>query len=135
MKKHLTLEFKIASEDSYSVTIIAWNRKEALDQWHWNVYAHIYDKHPLFDNPENAVETLPFHCGATYDKIITTEPAQGIKYDWQRINKTLKIGSDYAHIYDNYDNHPSPFEGIPSGIEADALELIGALECKKKVTG
>jgi hypothetical protein len=40
---------------------------------------------------------------------------------------TKIVGSDYNHIHDNYDNHPSPFERIPFEVLRDAKDLAEAL--------
>ena len=127
--------FTIERNKDFSVTVEGWNDvgfrncdfETPLEKWNWNVYAHIYESHPLFNKVYLALE-LPFHCGATYDQIITHEPAQGIKYDHQKVTKYLKIGSDYAHCDDDYENHPSAFDGIPYFIESDANNLVKSLE-------
>lgn len=117
------VEFKIAVEKTFSVTIKAW---QCMDKWNYNVYANIFEKHELFNDVSKAIG-LPFNGGCTYDEIKTTIPSQGIKYDWQRETKTLVVGSDYNHIHDNCDNHSSPFDRIPHEVLRDAKELVEAL--------
>jgi hypothetical protein len=122
------IEFKIKSTKEFSVVAIGWKSR---DKWNWNIYASIFESHPLFNDVDNA-KNLPFNCGCTFDELITQSPT-GDKSswgDWQKEYKCLKVGSDYAHIYDDYDNHPSPFDGLPDFIERDALELVESLENK-----
>ena len=92
-------------------------------KWYWNVYAYIYNTHPLFDKPSEAVEELPFHCGCTFDKIRTTVP--GVSGSPK--TETLVLGSDYAHMDDSYDSRPSGFGGVPGHILHDANRLVTAL--------
>jgi hypothetical protein len=126
MNYDIKVEFKIKIAKEFSVVVIGWNRS---DKWHWNVYANIFESHPLFSNI-NQAKDLPFNCGCTFDKLITESPTRD-KADWhdfEKEYKTLKVGSDYAHLYDDYDNHPSALDGLPPFIERDALELVEALE-------
>jgi len=125
-KYNTKVEFKIKQGKTFLVTAVGWQYNE---KWNWNIYASIFEAHPLFDDVENAKQ-LPFNCGCTLDKIITDSPTgnQSDWYDFEKEYKTLKLGSDYSHIYDDYDNHPSPFDGLPGFIERDALELVEALE-------
>ena len=123
MKYKATVEFWIAREQTHSVSAKAWHDG---NKWNWNVYAYVFDNHPLYENNE-ALLNLPLHCGCTFDQIWTRQPFE-IKYDFQRVTNTKVVGSDYNHIYDNYDNHPSPFDsGVPYYVERDALELAAAL--------
>ena len=92
----------------------------------WNVYALIYDSHPLFADVQRALN-LPFHWGPTLDKFISEEPAQGIRYDWQKVGKYLKVGSDYQHLHDDEFQQCDPVNGIPHQIRRDAEELVNAL--------
>jgi len=121
----IKVEFKIKSTKDFSVVAIGWKSR---DQWNWNVYANIFESHPLFNDAEKA-KNLPFNCGCTFDKLITESPTKDKSewYDFDREYKTLKVGSDYNHIHDDYDNHPSPFDGLPGFIERDALELVKSL--------
>jgi len=118
-------EFYIARESSFAVTAKSFSYGDC--KWNWNVYAYIFDNHPLYNDVQKAME-LPFNCGVTYDKIRKTSPAQGIRYDFEEETNTLILGSDYAHIYDDYDNHPSPSKGVPVYVESDALHLVSALK-------
>jgi hypothetical protein len=125
MKCNPVIEYKLKQTKQFSVTAKAWL---SGDKWQWNVYAFIYESHPLFSNPEAAINNLPHHCGCTFDKLVTTAPSGGNEYDSSKAVTTLKVGSDYAHLYDDHDNHPSGFDGIPNFIERDMLEMIAALE-------
>ncbi len=118
-----SIEFKIAMEKTFSVTIKAWMN---LDKWAYNVYANIFESHELFNKPDEAM-LLPLNGGCTYDQLKTSVPSTGIQYEWQREVKTLVVGSDYMHIHDEYDNHSSPFEHIPYKVLNDAKELAEAL--------
>jgi hypothetical protein len=129
-------EFTVHEGQDYWVTVKAWpsarydNRMQKTegDRWNWNVYAHFNEKHKLFDNPKRCKSELYFNCGCTFDELKTIEPSDGIIYDWQKVCRIRTYGSDYAHIYDNYDNHPSPAEGIPSYVLSDTQSLIAQLE-------
>lgn len=122
------VEFRIARESTFTVTVKAWLM---ADKWQYNVYALISEKHALFNDVDKAMN-LPFNGGCTYDQIETMTPARGIQYDFQKEYKTLIVGSDYAHMHDNYDNHSSPFEQIPWEVLRDAKELVNALESKEQ---
>jgi len=121
--KH-TIEWFIKSDNkSFGVSAKAWFDGS---RWNWNVYARIYSAHPLFNKPSKA-KNLPFHGGCTFDEIRTSIPSEGIVYEWQKEVKILVVGSDYAHICDDYENHPSGLEGVPCNILSDANELADAL--------
>lgn len=126
-----------ADRETFCVSIKAWHRKGVIglsdDEWTWNIYAHIYESHPLFSDPEKALNTLQFHWGATYEKFITVQEARGNKYDWQKDGKTLKIGNDYAHYEDDYFMACHPKDGIPLTIQQDALCLVGQLIGMKEI--
>lgn len=107
----------------FCVSVRCWKRD---DKFCWNVYACIYEGHPLHGDPEAAMG-LHLHGGATYDKYITTEPSQGIKYDWQKAYRTLKVGSDYQHLYDDWAAICDPSQGIPHQIQSDVRELVEQL--------
>lgn len=124
MKFNPSVEWKLKQHKTFSVTANAWM---SGDKWNWNVYALIYESHPLFNEPGYAIQNLPFHGGCTFDKVITFAQSGGNEYDKRDPVKTLKLGSDYAHLNDDYDNHPSGFDGIPYNIERDAQELFDTL--------
>jgi hypothetical protein len=119
-----TVEFKIVVKKTFSVTIKAW---QFDGKWAWNVYANIFEAHELFNNPGSAMDSLPFHCGCTYDKLKSVGVTGGNKYDNSGSRKVLVLGSDYMHLHDDYDNHPSPFDRIPYNVLNDAKELVEAL--------
>lgn len=120
-----SIEWKVKQSKTFSVIAKAWLFS---DKWNWNVFANIYSNHPLFSKPERAIDTLPFHGGCTYDKRIISKQTGGNNYGTRSVSGILRLGSDYAHIYDDYDNHPSGFDGVPCNILRDANELISALE-------
>lgn len=128
---YVMMEFVMASEVSYSVTAKAYNTKSNPEKWNWSVYAWIRKTHPLFDDPEKAIDKLSFNGGANLDNLITTEPARGIKYDWQTVVKCLKIGADYNHEWDS-ESKSSPFDGLPTSVFNGAQELIKDLESYKE---
>lgn len=113
----------IEKSKTFTVTVHAWHRS---DDFGWNVYATIFENHPLFNNVEAATE-LPFHGGCTYDHLLTDEPAGGINYNWQKVYKALKVGSDYQHYQDDFFMTCNPADGIPWQIQADAKKLVQAL--------
>ena len=115
-------EWIVYQHKTFSVTVRHWMSGE---RHCWNVYAHVFDNHPMFGKVD-ALMGLHFHGGATFDQLITTAPAQGIKYDWQKETKTYKLGSDYAHAWDHYDD-VGPEQGIPPMIRHDAEVLAQEL--------
>ncbi len=136
----VVIEYKIKQEKDFSVIVVGWNdlglgddfsiHGSFVEKWHWNVYANIFQSHPLFDNRDKAMD-LPLHWGCTYDKIITTEPSKGVQNEYERVSKILKVGSDYAHCDDDR-NLPSAFLGIPDYIKNDADRLVQALEAENE---
>jgi len=113
----------------FNVEVVGWESEKG--KWNWNVYAYIFETHKLFAD-QDAWYELPFNCGATLEDRIITGPARGIRYDWQKETETIKLGSDYNHIHDNYDHHPSPADGIPSNIYHDAKVLVESLTTNKE---
>lgn len=123
------LKFALSHEwtfktSTFGIQIRCW---DLSGSWVWNMYALIYDNHPLFLEPERATD-LDFHGGCTYDEKFTQEPARGIKYEWQKARSMLKIGCDYNHYCDTYFNQCGPEDGIPSSIQEDAQRLYRQLE-------
>jgi hypothetical protein len=121
-------EWTVFQGKTCSVQIKAWRSGMG---WGWNVYALIFDGHPLHQNVDAALN-LPFHWGATFDKRIVTSPAQGIQYDWEKVSDCLKIGSDYMHCDDHHEND-DPKDGIPSNILRDAKKLAQELHDRAEV--
>lgn len=115
------------STKTFSVEVKCWKFEADADEWRWNVYANIFNNHPLFSNPTAAIDSLAFHGGCTYDKIKTIEPAQGIRYDFERVYKTLVVGCDYSHYRDSYYELCDPKDGVPGSIMSDVAELIQQL--------
>lgn len=116
------VEWTVYQGKKFTVQVRAW---KSSSDWHWNVYALIFDGHPLHRNVDAAMG-LHFHWGATYDKRIVTSPAQGIQYEWQKISDCLKVGSDYSHCDDHYED-ADPKDGIPTMIQWDAAVLAQEL--------
>jgi len=123
----LAYEWTPVQAKNYTITIRAWFTKGlqgiTQDEWHWNVYAHIFESHPLFQDVNKAIQCLPFHGGVTYDQKITSEPAQGTRWDWQKVHTSLKIGCDYSHYGDEYFADCDPKEGVPLDIQDDVKAL------------
>ena len=112
-------------KSTFSIEVIAWEMNE--NHWIWNVYVYLFQDNKLFNDVESA-KNLPFHGGCTFDQFCTNEPACGIKYDWQKLDKSLKVGCDYSHLYDDYFNQCHPDDGIPAEIIIDVDRLIQAIE-------
>ncbi|SER26098.1 hypothetical protein SAMN05216522_11746 [Rosenbergiella nectarea] len=108
-------------DSNFSVQVVGWHSGRCYS---WNVYANIFDSHPLF-NSTDGIESIPMHCGITYDQLITTGFIEK-KYDWQKDSQYRVVGSDYTHLYDNYEEC-APSDGIPYPILVDARELIAYL--------
>lgn len=124
-------EWVVFKNNYFSVVVKAWYQSKIgeeafeVDPWCWNVYVNIFDTHPLFDNPKQAL-LLPLHGGVNFYEYITAEPAIQ-KWDWQKPYKYLKIGCDYAHLHDNYFMYYDPKDGIPGQIQQDCLDLVEIL--------
>lgn len=131
-----TMEFYIERGKDFCVIIKGWNRigfndgdlENPVEKFNWNVYACIFESHPLFSDVERAMDVLPFSGGVTYDKLISTSPTGGNKYDKKEASSILKLGSDYGHSWDDYDSHQSPKDGVPSHIMNDANNLVEKLK-------
>lgn len=115
------VSWKLHKDRNFSVEVVCWHNGSA---YCWNVYANIFDSHPLFKSTEG-VESLPMHYGVTHDQLMTVGFVEK-KYDWQKDASYRVVGSDYAHLYDNYEDC-SPDDGIPGRILGDARELMAAL--------
>ena len=118
-------EWNVYLGKTFSVQVRGWKHPSGTD-WSWNVYAFIYDTHPLFNDVKHAKDVLPFHWGTSLANIVTTAPAEGIQYEWQRESRVLKLGSDYQHYQDDY-TECDPKDGIPWAIRNDSEALIHAL--------
>lgn len=116
-------EWIVYRDTDFSVEIKSWCDS---DKHHWNVYAYIFDTHQFFNDMEKVFD-LHFHGGITYDERILYSPARGIRYDWQKEYTCLKVGSDYAHLYDDWFATQDPVFGIPSEIKSDATQLVKEL--------
>ncbi len=116
-------EWIIRGKD-FAVQIRAWNKNS--EEWAWNIYALIFEAHPLFQKPEQTKQ-LHFHGGCTYDALFSSKPLEGIQYDWQREIQYIKVGSDYQHYMDHYENE-DPKQGIPFSLQRDAEILFKELE-------
>lgn len=115
----------VCREKKFTVEVVAWHSESG---WHWNVYAYVFEGHDLFSRPEVLIGSAPLHGGCTLDKRTTSEPALGIRYDWQRKNTTIQIGSDYGHYGDEAYANFGPEHGIPPAIVDDANELAAWLK-------
>lgn len=106
---------------TFTVEVVCWARSDG--SYTWNIYAYVFDTHRHFDKPTFIAEHAPFHAGCTFDELQTTEPARGIKYDWQKKHVFYKFGSDYAHYMDDYYMQCGP-DDMPGQVIADANALV-----------
>ncbi|WP_145507608.1 hypothetical protein [Yersinia hibernica] len=114
----MSAEWTVDKGKNWSVTVKGWNNGSSNC---WNVYLNISDSHQYFSKPEDFFHGLPFHGGATYDRIITTKWPDPI-HDFQRDSVMRKIGSDYQHLYDSLEEE-SIKDGIPYRVLRDAEAL------------
>lgn len=92
--------------DNFTVEICVWRNPEQVipDEvsdivpvYHWNVYAYIFPKHPMFDQItkddlfDYGVD-IPLHWGASYHKWT---------YDKNNAVSCKQIGCDYQHLHDD----------------------------------
>lgn len=111
-------EWTVEKGKNWSVTVKGWNNGTHNC---WNVYLNVSDSHQYFSEQEDFFHSLPFHGGATYDRIITTKWPNPC-HDFQRDIVMRKIGSDYQHLYDNL-KEESIKDGIPYRVLRDAETL------------
>jgi hypothetical protein len=123
-----TVQYWIAKRKTHSVEVKAWHDGV---KWHWNVYAYVFESHPRFNDNE-WIMNLPFHGGCTFDQQRIVQPIGGCRYDFQATRKVKVAGSDYNHICDDYENHPSPFDCVPGFVpnpfRSDADALLAELD-------
>jgi hypothetical protein len=122
-------EWTVYQGKAFSVQVRAW-RGQGSEVWKWNVYALIFDGHPLHQNVDAALG-LHFHWGTSYDKRVVTSPARAGR-EWDKVSDCLKLGSDYGHHNDYYEEC-DPKDGIPPNIYHDAATL--AQELLDRATG
>lgn len=128
----LAYEWTPAQEKTFTITVRCWETGGVPgvieSKFIWNVYAHIFDTHPLFLEVERAKD-LPFHGGCTYDKFITTEPTTPVdqRASYEKTSRCIKVGSDYAHHMDDEFESANPKDGIPWSIRRDIEELFTML--------
>lgn len=121
--------------ENFGIEVVAWHRETPsyeymeFDEsgWRWNVYAYIYNKHPIYSDIDSILD-LPFHGGVSYKERFQQEPMNGIQYDWQYAFDFIKVGSDYAHDGDTMFRFFAPTDGIPESIKFDVKCLVSALE-------
>lgn len=100
------------SGNAFSVEIVHWFSPEFSSgdriyprKEHWNIYAHLMPKHPLFseynlaeDYPEGPI---PFHGGVTWFLVHRNLAGTEIT--------SLEIGCDYAHCQDErFEEYATP---------------------------
>ena len=126
MTTKYSVSYWVEKNKDYSVEVKAWFN----GKWNWNIYAYVFDTFPKYDDDDYLLE-LPMAGGCTYDKLVNRQPIKGIKYDFQKVEKSKVIGCDFAHSWDDYDNHPSPFDYepglIPYPFKGAAEELVKEL--------
>jgi hemoglobin-like flavoprotein len=102
----------------------------------WNVYANIFDSHPLFNifnnQTQKDIDELEgyLHWGITYKREITS--LQRL-YDPDKV-KTVVIGSDYNHLHDKRFTHMATLEEA-SEVKDDAEALFSYLLEKSNEEG
>lgn len=121
-----TVSFYVEKAQAFTIQVKAFR---SYQFWRWNIYAHVFENHPKFDDDEFLLTMMP-NGGCTYDAIIVSSPVKGIQYDWQKALKKKVIGSDYTHDWDRK-KHQSPLEGIPYYVENDAKKLAKDLNYEK----
>jgi hypothetical protein len=99
---------------------------DALPEYHWNVYVHIFPEHPLFnlvvkeDLYDYGID-LPLHCGSSYHRW---------DYDASGAVIAKHIGSDYMHYCDaRFGKYKTKEEAWK--VFQDADELIEFFEVRK----
>lgn len=135
-----TTAWRVYSEKTFGVEVVAWSTIVDVNfltgkptyGWNWNVYAHIFEEHPIYDDVE-AILSLPFHGGFSYDEKFTRTPLRGIQYDFQQEINYIKVGSDYAHYGDEHFRECLPSDGVPLSIQYDVHALVAALQNYKGI--
>ena len=106
--------------NNFTVVVKHWIQSSGKHEW--NVYAHIFPGHPIFDELEDRLSgcPLPFHAYCSYSRF---------DFDANGLCVCKSFGSDYAHFHDDYTG-VSDIELTP--VMADAHELYAFLECYQK---
>ena len=127
--KKISVSYYAERNKDFSVEVKAWIDERG--KWNWNIYAYFF---PTFDRYEDNefLKNIEMAGGVTFDELKTTQPLEGLQYDFQKVRETKIIGCDFAHSWDDYDNHPSPFEYtigvIPEPFLGHAERLISQLK-------
>ena len=125
------IRFVIERSQHFNVWITAYRMKgnkdpelnEYTSKWRWNVYALIFETHPLFKEKKSLIHDLHFSGGITLEH-------ERIIYHKGRDKpfRALKLGSDYQHLWDIETDYGSPLEGVDCRILSDAQLLIDDLK-------
>jgi hypothetical protein len=116
----------INSEEAYirgnNFTVAVKHWIDSFGKHHWNVYAHIFPGHSIFEGLENRLSgcPLPLHDYCSYSHF---------DFNAKGLCVCKSFGSDYAHLNDDY-TRVSDIELTP--VMADAHELYAFLECYQK---
>lgn len=132
MKNKVSVSYWLRKADKFSIEIKAF--ADTDEKWFWCIYAHVFDSHSKF-NDNDYLMNVSMHGGNTFDEQRIIQPIGGCRYDWMKTNKTKVIGCDFAHIYDDHENHPSPIEFgigfIPEPFYSEALLIANEMERTK----
>ena len=127
MENRMSVTYWVKREKTFAVEVKAWY---CGSRWNWCVYAHIFESHPKFNDED--LTSFPMHGGVTFDEVKTTQPINGVKYHHQKVTTTKTIGCDFAHTWDDYENHPSPFDckigRVPQPFCSEADYIAKALQ-------
>ena len=111
--------FDRAPDWSWRVWVKAWH---SGTEWKYNVYADLHPSHPLHSFTRDGIRYMPFHGGVSSDTFIEWSPPKPA-YDWEKVYKIRRVGSDYGHDGDWY-GEDDPKDGIPTRVYLDACELV-----------
>lgn len=127
MNNKLSVSYWVAREKTYSIEVKAWFDTK----WNWNIYFNAFDNFPLFDDNDFFMR-LDIHGGVTFDKQVISQPIGGCRFEWMKTTKSKTVGCDFCHLYDDYDNHPSPFDypngDIPNPFKYEAERTLKYIE-------
>ena len=107
--------------NNFTVVVKHWIKPYGTHKW--NVYAHIFLEHPIFEELEDKFTDcpLPLHGGCSFHHF---------DFDAEGLCVCKSFGSDYAHLHDDNYAEVSDIELTP--LMADAHELYAFLEYYQK---
>jgi hypothetical protein len=130
MKNNVSVSYWLKKTTKFSVEVKAFYDG---NKWGWCVYAHVFENHSKF-NDNDFLMNIPMHGGVTFDQQKVVQSIGGPQYSFQKTRMAKTVGCDFAHLHDDYENHPSPtdyeFGFIPEPFYSEAISILKQIEEK-----